>query len=317
MVGAKHSASDLAQMQSLSLEAKVQMTKNRLLAWYEHWDGDVCLSFSGGKDSTVLKHIVDSMFDDVPSVFINTGLEYPEVRRFALAQKNVVNLQPEMNFREVVKRYGFPLVSKEVAKTLEEARRSLELNPNAKTYSVLKLRGELMDRRGQKSSYNCPKWAFLLGAPFKVSHRCCHVMKKNPARSYEKQTGRHPIVATLASESRMRLHAWLASGCNAFNATRPISKPMSFWTEQDVLRFIKDNGLEIAEVYGELYDAEDGTLGLTGVQRTGCMFCAFGAHLEGEPNRFQRMRETHPKQHEYCLTKLGMKTPLDFLGIPY
>lgn len=83
----QHNLDGLKQMQSLPLDIKVQMTKLRIKAWYDHWDGDVYVSFSGGKDSTVLKHIVDSMYDDIPSVFINTGLEYPEVRQFALKQK--------------------------------------------------------------------------------------------------------------------------------------------------------------------------------------------------------------------------------------
>jgi hypothetical protein len=73
----KHTIGDLKQMQSLPLKYKVLMTKQRIKAWYEHYDGEVYVSFSGGKDSTVLKHIVDSMYDDVPSVFVNTGLEYP------------------------------------------------------------------------------------------------------------------------------------------------------------------------------------------------------------------------------------------------
>lgn len=78
----KHNAGDLAQMQSLPLEIKIQMTKRRIREWYEAWDGNVYVSFSGGKDSTVLKHIVDSIYKDVPAVFVNTGLEYPEIQRF-------------------------------------------------------------------------------------------------------------------------------------------------------------------------------------------------------------------------------------------
>lgn len=77
----KHTASDLKQMQALPLEAKVRMTKTRIRDWYEYWNGLVYVSFSGGKDSTVLKHLVDSMYSDVPTVFVNTGLEYPEIQK--------------------------------------------------------------------------------------------------------------------------------------------------------------------------------------------------------------------------------------------
>lgn len=68
----KHSSYELSQMQSLTLEMKITMTKSRIKQWYDSWDGLVYVSFSGGKDSTVLKHIVDSMYDNVPAVFVNT-----------------------------------------------------------------------------------------------------------------------------------------------------------------------------------------------------------------------------------------------------
>ena len=124
----RHTIADLKQMQSLPLDAKVQMTKARVRAWYEHFDGQVYVSFSGGKDSTVLKHVVDSMYDDVPSVFVNTGLEYPEVRRFALSFPGVVRIDPAMKFYEIVERYGYPVVSKAVSDTVAGAH--LEKAPN-------------------------------------------------------------------------------------------------------------------------------------------------------------------------------------------
>lgn len=67
--------------------------------------------------------------------------------------------------------------------------------------------------------------------------------------------------------------------------------------------------------------SEDGYY-LTGVQRTGCMFCMFGAHLEEHPNKFERMKETHPKQYEWCLKDvenggLGLAKVLDFIGVSY
>jgi 3'-phosphoadenosine 5'-phosphosulfate sulfotransferase (PAPS reductase)/FAD synthetase len=80
MADNKHTKGDLQQMQAVPLAGKILMTKRR--EWYDHFDGQVYISFSGGKDSTVLKHIVDSMYSDVPAVFVNTGLEYPEIQRF-------------------------------------------------------------------------------------------------------------------------------------------------------------------------------------------------------------------------------------------
>ena len=279
----KHTSYDLEQMQSLPLEAKVRMTQQRIKAWYEHFDGEVYVSFSGGKDSTVLKHIVDGLYPDVPSVFVNTGLEYPEVRRFALKQPNVLRVDPKMKFYEVIERYGYPVPSKEQAKYIYETRTT-----KSETLRQIHLHGKNGTRSGKISD----KWLYLLDAPFKISHKCCDIMKKAPSKKYERETGRKPIVGTMTHESRLRREAWMQHGCNAFDSKRPVSQPMSFWTEQDVLQYIKTNGLEIASVYGDIVET-DGQLRLTGCQRTGCMFCMFGIDQDDTPNRFQKMAHTH------------------------
>ena len=78
----RHEPWALKQMQSLPLESKIQMSQRRIRDWFDYWSGDVYISFSGGKDSTVLKHLVENTpgVYDVPSVFVDTGLEYPEIR---------------------------------------------------------------------------------------------------------------------------------------------------------------------------------------------------------------------------------------------
>lgn len=349
----KHMPYDLAQMQSLPLEAKIIMTQQRIRQWYEHWDGQVYVSFSGGKDSTVLKHIVDGMYDDVPAVFVNTGLEYPEIQKFAKAQKNVVVVRPKMRFDEVLKKYGYPVISKEGSKIIKEARAAIEQN-NTKSTAWKKLNGELKDNKGEKSQYNMEKWAYMLDAPYKISHQCCDVMKKRPAKKYGKETGRKPILGTMASESRLRYQKWIRSGCNAFEEKTPTSQPLSFWTEQDILHYIKKYNVPYCSVYGDIVVDEkvdgknvlDGQINLidylgcyeegdrlttTGCNRTGCIFCMFGCHLEKEPNRFQRLKQTHPRQYEYCIgggemvdgkwqpskEGLGLGKVLDYIGVKY
>lgn len=131
MADSKHTVGDLRQLQSLPLRLKIPLTRQRIRDWYEHWDGQVYVSFSGGKDSTVLKHIVDSMYSDVPAVFVNTGLEYPEIQRFVREVKagkydcfnsDVEILRPEMRFDEVIKKYGYPVGSKRIALNIEYGR---------------------------------------------------------------------------------------------------------------------------------------------------------------------------------------------------
>ena len=242
----KHKLGDLQQMQSLPLRIKISMTERRIFDWYDFGQGDVYLSFSGGKDSTVLKHIVDNMGLDIPSLFINTGLEFPEIQKFAMSQPNVTTVRPKMRFDQVIKDYGYPIVSKEIGDRVSEARH----RPNGVSYN--KLMGTHLAPDGTLSPYNYPKWSYLYEAPFKISARCCHVMKKSPAHKYESQTHRKPIVATMTEESRLREAAWIKTGCNAFDAKRPISKPMSFWTEQDVLHYIKEYNVPICSIYGDI-----------------------------------------------------------------
>lgn len=115
------------QLQSLPLDAKILMTEQRIREWYDYFDGDVCVSFSGGKDSTVLAHIVHSMYPDVPLVFADTGLEYPEIREFA-RRMGAEFVRPKMIFVDVITRYGYPLISKEVAEAIHFARRIIPKN---------------------------------------------------------------------------------------------------------------------------------------------------------------------------------------------
>ena len=142
-------------------------------------------------------------------------------------------------------------------------------------------------------------------------------MKKEPLKKYGRLTGKKPITAQMADESKQRLAQWLQKGCNAFETKNPMSNPMSFWTEQDVLQYIKRYNIPICSVYGDVVYENDseqlrlGDLGVdglgnerlttTGLDRTGCVFCGFGCQLEKEPSRFQRLKVTHPKQYEYCI----------------
>lgn len=352
----KHSRSALIQMQSLPLKAKILMTKQRIKVWYESWsrfniknkvtgkerfvvldtrdqfaepklkdneyidsvyDGQVYVSFSGGKDSTVLLHLVREMYPDVEAVFVNTGLEYPEIQQFVKTFDNVTILRPEMRFDEVIKKYGYPMISKDVSECVSQAKRSIEIG-SLNTQRLRRLNGTLLDKDGNKSMFNTEKYKPLLDVDFNVTSYCCNIFKKNPTKKYEKITGKKPILAQLATESIKREQGWRKTGCNSWDLARPMSNPMAFWTEQDVLQYIKQNKLPIAKVYGDVVYKEEPEqmrfeefvdefetgekLKTTGCDRTGCIFCGFGCHLEkaGE-GRFERLKDTHPRQYKYCL----------------
>ncbi|MFA5238327.1 MAG: phosphoadenosine phosphosulfate reductase family protein [Phycisphaerae bacterium] len=276
--------------------------------------GQVYVSFSGGKDSTVLLSLVRDMYPDVPAVFFDTGLEYPEIRDFVKTFDNVVWLKPKKTFKKVIEEYGYPVVSKNVSRFVWDLRR-----PNsAKNENVKNLR---LTGYNQKGEY-CPsmklsnKWTKLVDAPFDISDKCCDIMKKDPAKRFVKESESNPIIGTLAEESRMRTRVYLRTGCNAFECKNPYSMPMSFWTNQDILAFLKKTTLNYCSVYGDIKETNDGLI-LTGEQRTGCMFCMFGVHMENNPNRFQRMAITHPTQYKYCMENLGLKEILEYIGVEY
>lgn len=349
-------------MQGLPLDLKIRMTKSRIRDWINAYGEDgVYVSFSGGKDSTVLLDLVRQDYPNVPAVFMDTGLEYPEIRQFVKTFDNVEWLKPKMTFKQVIAKYGYPFISKEVCECVHGARkyftqiiaessldRQTDIVHSEEFANILNDRmihrkggqnqrlaimlGMLTNDRDHPIKANIPKkdrsmfsqekYSFFLDAPFEISNKCCNVMKKEPAHKYHKQTGRNPMTAQMATESRLRTQKWLQNGCNGFDLKIPTSNPMAFWTEQDVLLYILTNHIPICSVYGdivkdgeiegqmdledvygkELFDLGIHTLKTTGCSRMGCMFCGYGCHLEkpGE-GRFERMKVTHPKQYEYIM----------------
>lgn len=309
----QHTYEELKQYQSLSLDAKIIMSQQRIMSWYDYFKGQVYVSFSGGKDSTVLLDLVREMYPEVPAVFVDTGLEFPEIKEFVKSKENIIILRPKMSFREVIKKYGYPVFSKDIAHTIAYGGKG---TPTA----LLRLQGKNADGTESKFKERYIKYASFINAPFKISDSCCNVMKKTPIKAYEKQNNRHPFVGVMADESEIRLRRWLQYGCNAFERERPISSPISFWAEQDILEYIVSKKLPYASIYGEIVKT-DGKYKCTGYTRTGCIFCAFGAHLR-HPNQFQLLRQTHPKLFEYCMKPwdeggLGMKEVLNYCGIEY
>lgn len=314
-----HTIEDLAIMQGLPLPVKVRMSETRIRQWVQYYGEDgVYISFSGGKDSTVLLDIVRNLYPGIPAVFVNTGLEYPEIQSFVKTFDNVEILRPKMRFDEVIRKYGYPFISKDISQTIYYAR---SCGSNSRYYRKLLGIGEF-----ENSRYACPKYKALYDADFVISHKCCDAMKKGPAHSYERKTNRKKITGQLAEESMLRTQKWLQHGCNAFDQKLPVSNPLSFWTEQDILQYIKETRLPIAPVYGDIVQVDeygfeyDATFvpckyKTTGCYRTGCIFCGYGAHLEKGESRFQRLKRTHPKQYDYCLGGGGYD-PADGLWKP-
>jgi len=225
-------------------------------------------------------------------------------------------IRPKLNFRQVIEKCGYPVISKDVALTIKGYRKN-------RPWAIERMTGK--ERDGTRHEFReklYKRWRFLVDAPFKISDDCCEHIKELPLARYSIAGQLVPYVGTLAVESRRRTDAWLKIGCNSFEGRRARSAPLSFWTEQDILRYIDFYKLPIASVYGEVVKDKNGAYRTTGLERTGCMFCLFGCHLEKQPNRIQQMAKTHPKLYEYCLKDfdkggLGLKKVMEYVGIKY
>lgn len=288
----KDSTRNLAKLQKLPLDDKILYSKVKIKEFYIAMKGKTYIAFSGGKDSTVLLHLVRSIYPDTPAVFMDTGLEFPEIREHVKTVNNVTWLKPEMSFKKVIEEKGYPVIGKEMANWISLAQRG---QPSG------------IRQMSKDTRYGGKRYEYMINAPFKVSRECCNIMKKKPAHKYHKDTGRCPYIGTHADESRLREEMFKEHGENRLNSKIPSSNPLSIWTDADIWNYINKNGLKYASVYD------------MGYNRTGCIFCMFG--ITQDRDRFLKLKATHPKQWAYCMKDidqggLGIKQVLDFMGIP-
>lgn len=274
---------ELRERQSWTLEQKIDHSLGTIEAFVNRMGGidKVYVSFSGGKDLTVLFHLARRLYPNILGVFCNTGNEYPDIIRFVRQMQsdgaNIQIIRPKMTPREVWAKYGFPLVSKEKSQTIHEAR----INPNSPT-SVKRL---------NKERFAFPnKWRFLLAEDFNTCHKCCTILKKNPFKHFEAINGCSPILGVMASESELREKDYIRhGGCNQFSQNgRSKSMPLSIWTDSDIWTYIDRFNLPIADIYHK------------GAQRTGCMGCGFGAQF-ADDTRFRVLLANYPKCYDMVM----------------
>lgn len=282
----KRTRKTLLEQQKLPLWKKVEYAKSKIREFVQLMNGKVYISYSGGVDSEVLKHLVRSVYPGTLAVFSNTTNEFPEIIKHVKKQTNVQWVKPEMTIKEIIKKYGFPLVSKKTARKISDLR--YPTTANLKTRKNVWLNDDSLF----KLSY---KWRFLVYEDFDTTSICCKILKHDPIHKFEKQSGLKPFVGIYAENSNMREDSAIRYGCNIYTEKTQISRPMMIWTKQDVWDYIRINNIDYCEIYDDKV-LPDGTI-VEGEENTGCMVCGFGYDIECKKgrDRFDRLQKRRPK----------------------
>lgn len=314
---------ELLAMQRLPLVDKIALTQEYISKAAQHHE--LYVSFSGGVDSSVAVAITAATmkklgFHKLYVLHIQNGMSYKSVSGFVepfcelIARRYGVEVvldvrKPSMGFSDVLTQYGYPVFSKEISSCVADARKGFYLKNGTYQRALTRLHGDLKDPYGNESCFNLSSYAFLLDAPFLISSKCCPCTKHEPIRAYERCTGRIPVIATMASESRLRFTSVLLHGLYNPDSIRPTVHPFSMWRKQDMLRFLLTEDLPVADAYGQIvpkdtvYTTSNGFTNIlrwgsscqyctTGCQRTGCLFCLYGIMQDlGRITRLQNIDE--------------------------
>lgn len=250
----------------------------------QYGEDNFYISYSGGKDSTVLHELVDMALPDnrIPRVYANTGIELNMVRDFvkAKAEKDdrFIIVKPSKPIKKTLDEYGYPFKSKYHAHFVALYQR-LGLTTGVKNYMGI----------GEKEIFRpCPKilqYQFTEDFNMKVSDKCCFYLKEEPLGTWAKEnTKTIALIGVMKSEGGRRTMA----NCLAFNGKKlkafqplvPITKEWEEW-------FIEEHNIEICDIYKPPYN----------FTRTGCKGCPFALNLQEELDTLQ---EFFPNERKQC-----------------
>ena len=303
--------------QQYPYEVKIQHAKAVAREFYEKLNGKVFCSVGGLDSITLLFFLRKYVSPDIVGVSVS-ALEDRSIQRVHRQLDNMVLLKPAKTKTQVIKEFGYPVISKDKAAKIE-----LIQNPTDKNATVRHaiITGQTGEQGGYKFSrfMQLPqKWQRLFveqDAPFKVSAKCCYYMKEKPCDKYARETKSYVYMGLMASEGGRREKALMAHGCNYYGKTVTRSCPFAIFSKTDLLRLTIELEVPIPEIYGEIITLPDGTLDTTRAKRTGCTMCGFGIHIEKRPHRFDRLREDNPKEWEFWMYKMGWGKVLDYIGV--
>lgn len=326
-------------LQSLPYEVKVGKAKQRIREFIQGCDDlgyDTHVSV-GGLDSITLLCLIRSMNIDIPAVSVSV-LEDKSIVRVH-KDLGVIMLKPLKNKHEILQEEGFPVISKKIATKIMALQDPTEANATIRHAIITGECGE-KGHFATNSRMQLPqKWLELFGGyenenegvhykvpPFKVSSRCCEIMKEKPCDLWAKEHNSKPFLGLMASEGGRRQDALEEHGCNYFGKTTIRSAPFAPFLRQDLLQLALDLNVPVPEIYGRIERGPNGVLYTTGAQRTGCEMCGFGIHMEKRPHRFDKLYDRNPKAWDYWMNnvctdengnKYGWGLVLDYIGVEW
>lgn len=237
-------------------------------------------------------------------------------------------IKPYKSKVEVIKEYGYPIISKEIAAKIERLQNPTDKNKTIRHAIITGETGAYGGYRTGSRMKLSQKWLELFGGyenenenvnyktpDFKVSDKCCYYLKEKPCDDWAKAHNSVPFLGLMASEGGRRQKSLMINGCNYFGKSTIRSAPFAIFNRQDILQLALDLKVHIPEIYGEIAQKNDGSLYTTKAQRTGCSFCGFGIHLEKRPHRFDRLYESNPKEWEFWMYEQGWGNVLDYIGV--
>lgn len=294
---------------ALPYEIKIRMSEIRLREFIGYYgESGAAVSFSGGIDSTFALAFIRERYPNVLAISV-PAIECLQNIELITKTPNVIKVAPRYSQKEIVKKFGFPVVSKKASKSLRMLQNPSEKNAKSRN---LALTGTTSEGRKAGTYKLAKKWRFLIDAPFKISNQCCYYMKETPIQNWCKENGYASIIATTTEESKNRMDGYCKrGGCNSFEGQGD-SVPFSFWTKQDILRYIVEHNIEISKAYGEIKQDENGLYYTTKAERTGCPVCMFGMHKDKNPNRFQRLYYEDNRRWNQVIFEWGYKEVLDY-----
>lgn len=262
------------------------------------------ISCSFGKDSLVLTDLVRSVNEDIPIIYINTGVEHPSCVSLSKKYKNVYTVTPKKDMKKIIDEYGYITpYGKEISGAIEQVRRNL-YEGNCDTYRVKQFRGEI--------GYNYVKFTKDLLAPFKISDKCCYHLKISPLKRFCTKYGfDYSFVGVTYDESKMREKNIIKGGINTSSQCRPLG----FWTSNDVLQYLIEKKISLPSCYGDIIK-KNGVYTTSLHKRNGCICCPVGAHLDN-PNKFQLLKEENKSLYNFVINELNFKKVLDWFNIEY